>query len=237
MEVSVIIPAHNEEKYLGDCLQSLLDHRTEDILEIIVVDNASTDGTSTVAKRFPGVRVVSEPKKGLTSARQRGLLEARGTHLAYLDADTRASKQWFEVLRKQFSQFPNLVALSGPYDYYDLPPLRRFAAQCYWRLLVPPAYALAGYMVIGGNFVARKDALLAIGGFDRTIAFYGEDTDIARRLSAVGKVKYFRPFFVLTSGRRILGEGMLRIGWVYTLNFLSIALRAKPLTKAYRDIR
>src|SRR5438105_1887059 len=118
MTVSIIIPAHNEEKYLADCLKSIDAYRVPELLEIIVVDNASTDGTAKVAAQFPGVTVVSEPQKGLTHARQRGLLEARGSHLAYIDADTRLPHGWFQILLKEFGDDPSLIALSGPYDYF-----------------------------------------------------------------------------------------------------------------------
>ena len=75
VNVSLVIPAHNEEKYLGDCLESIAPqaHR---LLEVIVVDNASTDNTAQVAARSPFVRVVHEPRKGLLWARQRGYLES-----------------------------------------------------------------------------------------------------------------------------------------------------------------
>ena len=69
MNISIVIPAYNEEKYIGDCLRSIVATRTDEILEIIVIDNASTDDTAMVAQQFPGVHVVHEPQKGLTRAR------------------------------------------------------------------------------------------------------------------------------------------------------------------------
>ena len=75
---SVVIPAHNEQKYLAECLTHVLQSAPGDLLEIVVVDNASTDATASVAKRFEKVRVVNEPEKGLTRARQRGLPRGEG---------------------------------------------------------------------------------------------------------------------------------------------------------------
>lgn len=235
--ISVIIPAYNEENYLPDCLKSILKHKTENVKEVIVVDNASTDKTSEIAKSFPGVTVVHEPKKGLTAARQKGLDTATGKLLAYIDADTRIGEHWFDRINETFEHDDGLVCLSGPYDYFDLPPAKRMCVQAYWNVLAVPAYLLTKYMVIGGNFVARRDALLAVKGFNTEIAFYGEDTDIGRRLHTQGRVLFDRRFFVHTSARRLISEGLLQTGIVYVSNFLSEALLHKPVTKDYTDIR
>ena len=88
VNISLIIPAHNEEKYLPGCLQNIAPHVGR-LLEVIVVDNASADDTAEVARQFQFARVVHEPRKGLLWARQRGFLESRGDHLAYIDADCR----------------------------------------------------------------------------------------------------------------------------------------------------
>src|SRR5207302_647488 len=86
MNISVVIPAYNEEKYIGQTLESVISNAPENLLEIIVVNNASTDKTSAIASAFPKVKVVDEPKKGLTRARQAGLNAAQGDVLAYIDA-------------------------------------------------------------------------------------------------------------------------------------------------------
>jgi len=234
--ISAIIPAHNEEKYLADCIVSLLSNRPPNLFEIIVVDNASTDATAKIAAGFPGVRIVSEPKKGLTHARQRGLLESRGELLAYIDADTRIHGSWFHIINDHFSAHPSHAALSGPYAYYDLPRWQNLLVKMYWHLAAPLSL-ITGYMIVGGNFVARKDALLTIGGFDTTIAFFGEDTNIARRLRKSGPVHFKRKFFIYSSGRRLAEEGMLKTAGTYVLNFLSEVLLHRPLTQKYTDVR
>ena len=237
MTLSVVIPAYNEEKYLRDCLQSCMDHAPDSLLEIIVVDNASTDNTTAVAKSFPGVRVISEPRKGLTHARQCGLLAARGDLIAYIDADTRVPADWFHILAREFAEDPGMVCLSGPYDYYDLPEWQRMTVKLYWNTLARSAYRVTHYMVVGGNFVAKREALQAIGGFDTRIPFYGEDTNIARRLHAAGRVKFLQEFTILTSGRRFREKGFLGNGAVYVANFLSQAVMKKSMTKHYVDVR
>ena len=84
---------------------------------------------------------------------------------------------------------------------------------------------------------ARRDALLKIDGFDRSIAFYGEDADIARRLAKVGRVRFLMRLVMQTSARRLKAEGLMRTAAVYALNFLSEAILKRPATSSYRDIR
>jgi glycosyltransferase involved in cell wall biosynthesis len=237
MNISIVIPAYNEEKYIADCLQSVIANRTDDIREIIVIDNASTDGTAAVAQQFPGVRVVHEPHKGLTHARQRGLIEAKGDLIAYLDADTRMPPTWAATVKKEFAKHPKMVSLSGPFHYYDLPPAKKIIAQGLWTLTAMPTFWMVGFMVLGANFVAKREALVQIGGFDTTISFYGEDTDIARRLSKAGKAKFSMEFFIIGSGRRLLEEGIVLTFSRYAMNYFATAIRHKPLTKQHKDIR
>jgi GT2 family glycosyltransferase len=95
----------------------------------------------------------------------------------------------------------------------------------------------AGSMVQGGNFVLRRGALEKIGGFNTAIAFYGEDTDIARRMNQVGEVKFTFDLKMFSSARRLKQEGMLRIAWRYTVNYFWTTFRKKPFTEEYSDIR
>lgn len=238
MKLSFVIPAYNEEKYLGACLESVVKtaQTTSWPTEIIVINNASTDRTAEVAGKFPEVRVVDEPRKGLTIARERGLLEAKGEFLAYLDADTRLPEGWFQIMEETFKN-PKVVCVSGPYHYFDLAGFKRFFAELIWNIVTPITYRLVGYMVLGGNFVAKKKALEDMGGINTNIRFYGEDTDIAWRLARIGKVVWRMDFFVWTSARRLLKDGLLKSYWIYGVNYLWEALFHKPFTNEYRDIR
>jgi len=193
MRVSFVVPAYNEEAYLPACLDSILAQTRElgDEVEIIVVNNASTDRTREVALNYPGVRVVDEPKKGLTFARQAGFAASTGELIANVDSDSRLTPGWMQTVLTTFAREPKMVALSGPFIYYGLSRSQLFSVQIFY-LVAFLVYAInrwvlrAGSMVQGGNFVLRRDALEKIGGFDTTIAFYGEDTDIARRMNQVG---------------------------------------------------
>lgn len=92
-------------------------------------------------------------------------------------------------------------------------------------------------MIVGGNFVVKKSAVETIGGFDQDIAFYGEDTNIARRLHKIGKVKFHIPFYAHTSARRLQNDGMIKTMSVYAANYLSEATIKRAITKKYKDHR
>ncbi|TCW75495.1 glycosyl transferase family 2 [Burkholderia sp. SRS-46] len=241
MKLSIIIPAYNEEAYLGTCLRSasaeLRANAGRGPFEIIVVDNASTDRTAAIAAGFPNARVVSAPHKGLTHARQRGLEEATGEILAYIDADTQMPPGWIQRVLETYDRGNQIVCVSGPYIYDDLSRTKHALVRLYWLLLAKPTYRLTRYMAVGGNFAARKEALLRVGGFDTSIAFYGEDTDIARRLFKVGEVIFDMGLVMRTSARRLNTEGFFRTALRYAMNFVSEAAFKRPATTEYRDIR
>jgi glycosyltransferase involved in cell wall biosynthesis len=237
MKISVIIPAYNEEHYIGPCVQSIQEQHSEDITEIIVVDNGSTDKTLATAKRFRGVTVLSEPIKGPSHARQCGLLRANGDYVAFIDADTLIPAGWIDKVKKEFSRDPALVCLSGPFRYYDLSRLQKFFAELLWNITAKPVYWVTSFMALFANCVIKREALMKIGGIDTTIAFYGDDTNLAWRLSKVGKVKFLMGFYILGSGRRLLHEGLIKTFSLYGISYLSVAFFHRTPQRKYNDIR
>jgi glycosyltransferase involved in cell wall biosynthesis len=244
MRLSFVIPAYNEEAYLPACLESILAQTSGmgDTIEIIVVNNASSDRTREVALQYPGVQVVDEPRKGLTYARQAGFAASTGELIANVDSDSRLPPGWLAKVLDAFKEKSKLVALSGPFVYYDLTPKQRVGVQVFYAVAFL-VYALnryvlrAGSMVQGGNFVLRRDALEEIGGFNLEISFYGEDTDIARRLNQVGQVRFTFDLKMFSSARRLKHEGMMTIALRYTINYLWTTFRKRPFTEEYIDIR
>jgi glycosyltransferase involved in cell wall biosynthesis len=253
MRISFVVPAYNEEAYLPACLDSILSQsRTlpHDACEIIVVNNASTDRTREVALRYPGVTVVDEPRKGLTFARQAGFSASTGNLIANVDADSRLTAGWVANVLTTFAEASAhttpetkpLAALSGPLVYYDLTPRQRILVHVFyltaWTTYAINRYILrVGSMVQGGNFVVNRAALEAIGGFNTAISFYGEDTDIARRLNDVGEVRFTFDLKMSSSARRLKSEGMLTMAARYSINYLWTTFFKRPFTDTYVDIR
>lgn len=243
MKLSFSIPAYNEEKVIRQCLASILkelEGKKYDT-EIIVVNNNSSDLTKEIAESFPGVTVVDEKQKGLVFARRAGFIASTGELVANVDADTILPVGWVDKVFRAFEDDKELVALSGPYIYYDL--------SLFTRLLVKVFYLFGyffysidrllgkGAMLQGGNFIVRRDALMKIGGFDTSISFYGEDTDIAKRIQKAGKVLWTFSLPMYTSGRRLAGEGVVITGVRYAINYFWVSFFGRPFTKEYKDIR
>ena len=235
--ISLVIPAYNEEGSIETCIDFAKENSKCKFDEIIVVNNASTDTTKSIALSIDGVCVVDENKKGPTHARQKGFTVATGELIAFVDADTRMPKNWLDYALKEFDENPNLVCLSGPYEYFDLPRFQQILTWIYWRILGIPMYWITGFLVVGGNFVIKKSTLTAMDGFDISIPFFGDDTNIARRAKKFGKVKFSLKLSMATSGRRLRGEGVLHTAWNYMINFLGEAFLHRPLTTEYKDIR
>jgi len=243
MKLSFVIPAYNEEARVGKCLTSVLKEiEGKAGVEVVVVNNASTDRTKEIAQSFAGVRVVDEQQKGLVRARQAGYKATTGDLIANVDSDTVVPQGWAAYVLRAFEKDKKLVALSGPYIYYDLSSFNRILVKIFYFFgyifyLSNHFIFHKGAMLQGGNFILRRSALDSIGGFDTTIDFYGEDTDIAKRISKVGRVKWTFALPMYTSGRRLKEEGVLKTGFTYALNFFMVTFRGTPHTKTYKDIR
>ena len=244
MVISFVVPAYNEEKHLGRTLNAIIMeiNRSGCEAEVIVVNNASTDGTPEVAASFPGVIVVDEPEKGLVQARRAGFQRACGKLVANVDADTIVTDGWLNHVLKEFRLHPGLVALSGPYIYYDVSKSTRAAVRAFYIMgygfyILNRFVLRVGSMLQGGNFVVDRAALEQIGGYNPLFSFYGEDTDLARRLNAVGGVKFTFRLPAMSSGRRLLEEGLLRIGLRYSMNFVWATFMRRPFTDEWIDVR
>ena len=143
---------------------------------------------------------------------------------------------------RAFDGDPTLAALSGPLVYYELTPGQRFLVQIFYvtafATYIINRYILrVGSMVQGGNFVLNRAALESIGGFNTDISFYGEDTDIARRLNAIGDVRFTFNLKMLSSARRLKKEGIFTIAARYTINYFWTTFFKRPYTSTYLDIR
>jgi glycosyltransferase involved in cell wall biosynthesis len=238
---SVIVCAFNEEQLLPGCLQSLLEQSFPPY-EIILINNASTDRTAAVAS-IPGIRVVDEPRKGLVVARETGRRVSSGDILVYVDADCRAPREWLGRIAEEFCGPHPPAAVTGPYRFYDWDIIGRVLIRAYDYSLAPLTHALAQYVfrlgavLYGGNFAVRRDALDAIGGFDMSIEFHGEDTNLGRRLSKAGRVRLRQSCWVFTSARRYKAMGRGKVFSLYMRNFCAELFLHRPSDTNHEDVR
>ena len=221
MKVSIVIPAHNEEDSIANTLKAVCAQNYPDF-EVIVVDNASSDKTSEIASKF-SVKVVRENRKGLLFARECGRKAASGDIIANVDADCLPQENWLSKNLTHFSD-EKVVAVSGPYDYFDGSRFFRFTS----LLLQKTLYVLMnnvlnstrrGGVLIGGNNMIRASVLEKTGGYDTSLTFYGEDTNTAKRVSKYGKIAFHRNCVMKTSARRFKKEGFLKISIKYFYHF------------------
>jgi len=184
VKASVIIPTLNRSAYLKTALKSIIEQTADKkAYELIVVDNGSTDKTKKVTKQIATthpacqIRYVCEPEPGLLAGRHRGLKEARGKILVFIDDDIIVNKDWLPTILKAFKD-PSIHLVGGPSlpIYQSKPPLwlesfwskNKYGRWCgYLSLLdfgkkirqIDPAF------VFGLNFSTRKKTLLKLGGF------------------------------------------------------------------------
>lgn len=83
----------------------------------------------------------------------------------------------------------------------------------------------------------RRTALESINGYDTSFIYYGDDIDTARRLLKTGDVVWTYALPLLTSGRRIRGQGILKSGYLYAGNFFSVILFGRPMSMSHEDFR
>ena len=259
MKLSFSIPAHNEEILLSKCLDSILLEIKEEIksnnldsknIEVIVVNNNSIDNTKELAisyiEKFKNInvemKVIDEERKGLLFARETGFINSDGDIVANVDSDAHLKKGWLAKVINEFEKDKDLVALSGPQIYYDSASYERILAKIFYF----PGYIYhilslkltkKGKMLQGGNFIIKRDAWKKAGGFDTNIEFYGEDTDVVKRIAKYGKVIWTWNLPINASGRRLKKEGIIKTGFTYAINFLSVSFFSKPITKKYKDHR
>ena len=118
--VSVIIPLFNSEKFISETIQSVL-NQTYPVIEILVIDDGSSDNTLEIAKTFKNkhVKIFSQPNKGASAARNYGIREASGTYIQFLDSDDFLSSGKIEEQVKLLVEHPNKVALCPTIHFFN----------------------------------------------------------------------------------------------------------------------
>lgn len=192
LTVSVVIPAHNAEGTLARALDSVFEQSLRPF-EVIVVDDGSRDDTRRIAERYPDVRVLSLPQsEGASNARNHGIQLARGRLIAFLDADDEWLPAKLELQIPLFTEDEGLEFISCGALLIDAAGVNRgsvytgrrpVSGENAWRTLLAYNY------IATPTVIARRDSLLAVGGFDPALPF-GEDQDMWIKLSMRGRLGY-----------------------------------------------
>jgi glycosyltransferase involved in cell wall biosynthesis len=184
MSISVIVPAYNEERYLGEALKSI--QRAKEFLlkkdavpiEIIVVDNGSTDSTSDIALSS-GASVVKETKHNVARVRNAGASFAKGKVLVFIDADTIVPDELLWRINEVMVS-PSCFGGAVDTDYRAAKTLVNIYLQL-WRILGK----LAG-MAQGATQFCRRDVYASMLGYDEAL-YMGEDIDFYWRMKQFAK--------------------------------------------------
>jgi len=226
VKFSVVVATHNRRALLERVAEAILGQSLpRERFGLIIVDDGSTDGTEALcaelAKR-PGVRCLRQANRGVAAARNLGIREAAGDAVAFTDDDCLVPPDWLERLADGYARHPEVVGVGGR---LIAPPdlLRTRAVARLEDHVARHVYGACDAEVLGGfecpaggtnNMSYRRDALLAVGGFDESFPpfVWGEDADLKLRLTRPGGRLLYIPVAVIHLRDYRLGP-FLRQSW------------------------
>lgn len=179
--VSIVVPAYNAERTLGECLQSVTRLRWTGEIEIIVVDDGSTDKTAEIAASFSGVGVIGIAHGGAARATNTGIKAAHHDMVVLFDADALPGEDWLEKITLSFTD-PSVVAVSGCAETANTGCIGKVAGYDAELRLGKVASDIDYLSTM--NVACRREALLKAGLNEALKAGY--DVDLTRRLKADG---------------------------------------------------
>lgn len=216
--ISVVIPLYNKEKEISQTLQSVVE-QTRAPLEVLIVDDGSTDNSQRIAKAYIEkhklseiVRVIEKPNGGVSSARNKGILESKGDFVTFIDADDRWEVHFLQEISDLIRQFPEARAYATNYQKVDsngnyINPKVRFGhpikapelMECYFKV------ASKGDLPILSSAVCVERTLLEEIGMFPEGEPMGEDQDLWSKIALSTYIAYsprVLSFYHLDSGNR-----------------------------------
>jgi glycosyltransferase involved in cell wall biosynthesis len=228
VDLSVVIPAYEEEKYLGACLRSLQRQKFDGNYEVIVADNSSDDATARIADRYAD-RVIVHRRGTIAFGRQMGAEAARYSVIAFTDADTSAAPDWLAQLSASLED-DSVAGVHGQLMPYDGNRLE----QDFCRYVLPPYSRLMARInrpsVPGSNFAVRRCAFEKAGGFNTSLVT-GEDVELCRRVGKYGRIAFNPDALVCVSTRRVRKWGYARMFSFFVCNTVRINLSGQASTE------
>lgn len=190
-EVSVIIPVHNCEAYIGEAIESVLRQSFRNF-EIIVVDDGSSDRSADIAASYPDVRLVRRAHEGVSAARNCGIMEAEADLIAFLDADDLFCDEKLKLQTDYMAAHPECDVVFSDYRNFSDTPEESMSDRQKDEMNVYVQQCLPAACI-------RKEIFKTFGLFDTSYPF-GEDTEFFMRLAIrrvnfshrIGRVLYLR---------------------------------------------
>ncbi len=215
--VSVIVPTKNSSQTLAACLESLRAQIYQDI-EVIVVDNSSTDDTPSIAQRLADKFFTQGPER--SAQRNYGVRQSSGDYVLIIDSDMELGPAVVEQCVSVFKSEAELTGLVIPEESFG----DGFWAQC--KQLERSFYVGVAWMEAARAF--RREAYLAVGGYDESMVS-GEDWDLSQRIEAQGKLGRVSAFIMHNEGHLKLIQ-TLRKKYYYAKKFAAYTAKNKSMT-------
>ena len=232
--ISVVVPTYNEEKNIESCLTALTKQSIpRNTYEIIIVDGNSKDKTTEIAAKYADM-VIQQVSHGVGGARNDGAMAARGEIIATTDADCQPDENWLEVIRDDFSD-DRVVAVTGYLDPMIPKEMHALESGAYkgafWLAngLRWTGSKVGYHHLCGANTAFRRDAFLQVKGYSDLA--YSDDVEIAKRLSAYGRMTMDNRVQVDYSIRRIQKLGIAKYTWMIMKNDFNVMLLGKKPIK------
>jgi len=205
--VSIVIPAHNEERHLRACLRAIA-RQTVKPFEVIVVDNNSTDKTAAITREFPFVIVVDEEKQGIVHARNAGFDAASGKIIGRIDADIELPPTWVEHVQRFYAKsHSSRTAWTSPGRFYNV-RLPRLVSWSYTVMAFGLNRILVGHYALWGSSMAiTQEQWQAVRNDVHSQTDIHEDLDLAMHLHDAGyRIALDRSIHVDAELRRVHSE-------------------------------
>ncbi|MBI2079560.1 glycosyltransferase [Candidatus Micrarchaeota archaeon] len=228
MDVSIIVPAYNEEKYIEKTLKAIENQKTHLRYEIIVSDGLSKDKTLKIARKYTDL-IVTSKKRGIWAGRNAGGLKAKGRLLVFIDADTVVPQNYLDIAYAVM-QDRKISGLSCAFRFDRASRILRIIETLSNKYLLLKGKLGIGEL-LGFNCVMRKNDFLRVGGFPNKPL---EDGAMARKLHKLGRVIYLPEPQVITSSRRMLKNGTIKSIEYYANLEVMTYLPKLPIAKLAR---
>lgn len=198
--ISVIIPLYNKEKQIVETLQSVLNQTFHDF-EIVVVNDGSTDSSIAEVEiiQDPRIRLIHQQNTGVSAARNRGIYEAKGEYIAFLDADDKWNPEYLETQKKLIDKYPECNVFATNYVFQNIDKVEKQTSINHLKFEGEDG-TLENYFQVAANstpplwtsaVVVSKEAIESVGGFPVGIKS-GEDLLTWARLACRYKIAFSR---------------------------------------------
>lgn len=201
-EFSIIIPAYNEERTIGKCLDAVLAQDFSGRFEVIVINGPSSDATLEIV-RTRGVKLIQLHQRGISMAWNEGSKTAKGNTLVFTEADTIVPRDWLSRIHQAYTEHPKISGTVGIYQFRDRSWMLNYFIRNVMRMFDFIHYLWKRHFAFRGtNFSIRKKVLQEAGGFNCDVLTHG-DVEFSTRVHKCGSILYLPTLVVSTSNRHL----------------------------------